>query len=92
MQMWFKLVRLFHCRADHHEFLLSEAVDLLPKLLIPLAGPEEFDEEDNDKLPIDLQYLGEEKTREPDPDIRKMLLEALAQVFLLIIDSCDAVS
>nr|SVE70525.1 EOG090X08WK [Daphnia similis]SVE71149.1 EOG090X08WK [Daphnia similis]SVE71781.1 EOG090X08WK [Daphnia similis]SVE72407.1 EOG090X08WK [Daphnia similis] len=65
---------------DHHEFLLSEAVDLLPKLLIPLAGPEEFDEEDNDKLPIDLQYLGEEKTREPDPDIRKMLLEALTQL------------
>jgi hypothetical protein len=62
---------------------LSDAVDLLPKLLLPLAGPEEFDEEDNDKLPIDLQYLGEEKTREQDPDIRKMLLEALTQVLLL---------
>jgi len=61
---------------------LSDAVDLLPKLLLPLAGPEEFDEEDNDKLPIDLQYLGEDKTREQDPDIRKMLLEALTQVFL----------
>jgi hypothetical protein len=59
---------------------LSDAVDLLPKLLLPLAGPEEFDEEDNDKLPIDLQYLGEDKTREQDPDIRKMLLEALTQV------------
>nr|SVE83752.1 EOG090X08WK [Daphnia pulex] len=65
---------------DHHDFLLSDAVDLLPKLLLPLAGPEEFDEEDNDKLPIDLQYLGEEKTREQDPDIRKMLLEALTQL------------
>lgn len=62
---------------------MSDAVDLLPKLLLPLAGPEEFDEEDNDKLPIDLQYLGEEKTREQDPDIRKMLLEALTQVLLL---------
>lgn len=62
---------------------MSDAVDLLPKLLLPLAGPEEFDEEDNDKLPIDLQYLGEEKTREQDPDIRKMLLEALTQVPLL---------
>ncbi len=59
---------------------MSDAVDLLPKLLLPLAGPEEFDEEDNDKLPIDLQYLGEDKTREQDPDIRKMLLEALTQV------------
>lgn len=65
---------------EKHPFLLSEAVDLLPKLLLPLAGPEEFDDEDNDKLPVDLQYLGEEKTREPDPDIRKMLLETLTQV------------
>jgi len=60
--------------------LLGETVDLLPKLLLPLAGPEEFDEEDNDKLPIDLQYLGEDKVRERDPDIRKMLIEALTQV------------
>jgi len=59
---------------------LSESVDLLPKLLLPLAGPEEFDEEDNDKLPIDLQYLGEEKSRERDPDIRKIIVEALTQV------------
>lgn len=48
--------------------------------MLPLAGPEEFDEEENDKLPIDLQYLGDEKEREPDEDIRKMLLEALHQV------------
>ena len=60
--------------------MLSTTVDLLPKLLLPLAGPEEFDEEDNDKLPIDLQYLGEDKCREVDPDIRKMLIEALTQV------------
>nr|CAG4641831.1 EOG090X08WK [Eurycercus lamellatus] len=65
---------------DNHEKLLSQNVDLLPKLLLPLAGPEEFDDEDNDKLPIDLQYLGEEKTRERDPDIRKILIEALTQL------------
>nr|CAG4646387.1 EOG090X08WK [Macrothrix elegans] len=65
---------------ENHEWILSEQVDLLPKLLLPLAGPEEFDEEDNDKLPIELQYLGDDKTRESDPDIRKMLLEALTQL------------
>jgi hypothetical protein len=65
---------------EKHGWLLSESVDLLPKLLLPLAGPEEFDEEDNDKLPIDLQYLGEEKSRERDPDIRKIIVEALTQV------------
>jgi len=30
---------------EHHEWLLSDAVDLLPSLLLPLAGPEEIPEE-----------------------------------------------
>ncbi|KAJ7338265.1 hypothetical protein JRQ81_011009 [Phrynocephalus forsythii] len=69
---------LRNCCFDHrhHEWLLSEAVDLLPFLLLPLAGPEEFPEEEMERLPLDLQYLPPEKQREPDPDIRKMLLEA----------------
>ncbi|XP_011863730.1 PREDICTED: protein HGH1 homolog [Vollenhovia emeryi] len=65
---------------EHHEWLLSPEVDLLSYLLLPLAGPEELDDEDNDKLPINLQYLPETKTREADPDIRFMLLEALNQL------------
>lgn len=65
---------------DCHEWLLSEDVDILPRLLLPLAGPEEFDEEDNDKLPLDLQYLPEDKVREEDPDIRCILLEAITQL------------
>ena len=69
-------------QTEHHDWLLSESVDLLPKLLLPLAGPEEFDDEEMDKLPIELQYLGEEKTRESDADVRKMLIEALTQVKL----------
>lgn len=31
-------------------------------------------------LPVDLQYLPEDKKREDDPDIRKMLLETLLLV------------
>ncbi|XP_046386110.1 protein HGH1 homolog [Ischnura elegans] len=65
---------------DDHKWLLSEEVDILPRLLLPLAGPEEFDEEDNDKLPLDLQYLPPDKLREPDPDIRAMLLEAITKL------------
>ncbi|XP_026145499.1 protein HGH1 homolog [Carassius auratus] len=61
----------------HHEWLLSDAVDILPFLLLPLAGPEELSEEENEGLPVDLQYLPEDKKREDDPDIRKMLLETL---------------
>lgn len=55
---------------ENHEWLLSPEVDILSHLLLPLAGPEEFDDEDNDKLPISLQYLPETKQREPDVDIR----------------------
>jgi hypothetical protein len=66
---------------DYHEMLLfSSDIDLLSRLLLPLAGPEEFDDEDMDKLPIDLQYLPPEKQREDDPDIRIMLIEALSMV------------
>ncbi|KAG5886876.1 hypothetical protein JTB14_024733 [Gonioctena quinquepunctata] len=65
---------------DYHEWLLSSDVDILPSLLLPLAGNEEFDEEDNDKLPLELQYLSEDKVREEDPDIRCILLEAITQL------------
>uniref|UniRef100_A0A182P2C4 Protein HGH1 homolog n=1 Tax=Anopheles epiroticus TaxID=199890 RepID=A0A182P2C4_9DIPT len=63
-----------------HEWLLSEEVDVLPFILLPLAGPEELDDETNEKLPVDLQYLGPDKKREDDPDVRKMMVESLAQL------------
>lgn len=56
--------------------------DLLAKILLPLAGPEEFDDEDNEKLPLDLQYLSADKVREPNTDLRKMLVEIFIQVWL----------
>ncbi|XP_048850022.1 protein HGH1 homolog [Brienomyrus brachyistius] len=70
---------LRNCCFDHayHEWLLSDAVDILPFLLLPLAGPEELTEEENEGLPVDLQYLPEDKKREGDPDVRKMLIETL---------------
>ena len=55
---------------ENHEWLLSPEIDILSYLLVPLAGPEEFDDEDNAKLPIRLQYLPETKQREPNVDIR----------------------
>ncbi|XP_042562626.1 protein HGH1 homolog [Clupea harengus] len=73
---------LRNCCFDHlhHEWLLSDAVDILPFLLLPLAGPEELSEEENEGLPVDLQYLPEDKRREEDPDVRKMLVETLMLV------------
>ena len=64
---------------------MSDAVDLLPRLLLPLAGPEELSEDEMDKLPVDLQYLQPDKQREPDADIRRMLVEALNQVAILVL-------
>lgn len=66
---------------EYHEWLLSPRIDILPRLLLPLAGPEELPEDEFEKLPPELQYLPEDKMREIDPDIRRMLLEALLQVF-----------
>jgi len=67
---------------QEHPWLMGEEVDLVPRLLLPLAGPtpDSFDDEDIDKLPLELQYLDEDKEIEEDDDIRKMLLEALNQL------------
>ncbi|KAH8385873.1 hypothetical protein KR200_003034 [Drosophila serrata] len=66
--------------AVYHDVILNEQDSILVAILQPLCGPEEFSDEDNDKLPIELQYLPESKTREEDPDLRKMLLECLLQL------------
>lgn len=65
---------------ENHEWLLSPNINLLPYLLLPLAGPEEFEDEDVDKLPLELQYLPATKRRDPNPEIRLMLLETLNQL------------
>lgn len=67
---------------SYHSWLLGPSVEILPKLLLPLAGPtpEELDPEDIESLPLDLQYLDEDKKIESDPDIRKMLLESILQL------------
>ncbi|NXK70989.1 HGH1 protein, partial [Sylvietta virens] len=65
---------------EHHEWLLGPEVDALPSLLLPLAGPEELPEHEMEQLPVELQYLPAEQRREEEPDIRRMLLEALLLV------------
>ncbi|KAG6855907.1 hypothetical protein H0H87_009513 [Tephrocybe sp. NHM501043] len=55
----------------------APGVDALPYILLPLAGPEEFDLEDQEKLPEALQFLPPTKTREVDPTLRLMHVETL---------------
>ena len=52
-------------------------LNLLPFLLLPLMGPEDYDEEDLDGMPDELQLLSSDKTRESDPRIRLILIETL---------------
>jgi len=66
--------------SDDNNWLLGPSVDILPALMLPLAGGPEvanLDMDDMDKLPDDLQFLEETKQREEDDDIRKMLVEAI---------------
>lgn len=65
---------------ESNEWLLSPEVDILPRLLYPLVGPEELDEDEMEKLPLELQYLGNDKRREGSPEIRQMLVEAIMQL------------
>ena len=49
-------------------------------LTATLAGPEEFEDDDMEKLPTELQYLEPDKTREPLALVRANLVEAITQV------------
>nr|GAT51388.1 predicted protein [Mycena chlorophos] len=56
---------------------VGPGIDALPYILLPLAGPEELDLEDQEKLPDALQFLPPEKVREPDQAIRLLHVETL---------------
>lgn len=69
-------------RAFVHEaptLLLSSGkrVNFLPYILLPLCGPEEFDLDDMEKLPEDVQFLPPDKERDADPSTWLMLVETL---------------
>jgi len=55
----------------------APGMEILPYLLLPLAGPEEFDLEDQELLPPALQFLPPSKTREPDSVLRLTHVETL---------------
>jgi hypothetical protein len=68
-----------------------KGVDVLPFVMSPLMGPEEYDmdvsifplvvftadDQEMDKLPATLQFLGTEKKREQDTVLRMMCVEIL---------------
>ncbi|KAJ7230446.1 hypothetical protein GGX14DRAFT_583247 [Mycena pura] len=56
---------------------VAAGIDALPYILLPLAGPEEMDLEDQEKLPDALQFLPPTKVREPDQAVRLLHVETL---------------
>ena len=57
--------------------LPAPGIDALQHILLPLAGPEEFDLEAQDQLPDALQFLPQTKQREPDAVLRLTHIETL---------------
>ncbi|RPB23486.1 DUF383-domain-containing protein [Terfezia boudieri ATCC MYA-4762] len=61
----------------HSSFLSPTQINLLPYLLSPLMGPEEYPEDEMSKLPEDLQLLPPTKKREPEVDILTTHVESI---------------
>lgn len=63
---------------DSHDLLVNdENINLLPYILLPLAGPEELPEDDMFNLPDELQLLPPDKQRDPVDSILCTHLESL---------------
>ncbi|KAI9802939.1 MAG: hypothetical protein M1825_002170 [Sarcosagium campestre] len=61
-----------------HSLLISEsAVNLLPYILLPITGSEEYPDDESNSFPPDLQLLPPDKSRESDPTIINTHLETL---------------
>ncbi|KAF2165685.1 hypothetical protein M409DRAFT_67059 [Zasmidium cellare ATCC 36951] len=61
----------------HDELLSEDGVNLLPYILLPLMGSEEYKDEDTDGMLDECQLLPPDKEREKQPDIICIHLETL---------------
>ncbi|PGH17524.1 hypothetical protein AJ79_01124 [Helicocarpus griseus UAMH5409] len=62
---------------SHPQLLAESEVNILPYILLPIAGPEEFSDEDSASMLPDLQLLPPDKERDSDKDIIVTHLETL---------------
>ncbi|KEZ41187.1 hypothetical protein SAPIO_CDS7269 [Scedosporium apiospermum] len=63
--------------SSHPSFLSEDDVNILPYLLLPIAGNEEYDEDDMMDMLPDLQLLPPDKERDSDPEIILTHIETL---------------
>ncbi|RDW77173.1 hypothetical protein BP6252_05226 [Coleophoma cylindrospora] len=61
----------------HPAFLSEDEINILPYLLLPITGSEEFDEEETMDMLPDLQLLPPDKERDSDPTIIQTHVETL---------------
>jgi hypothetical protein len=61
----------------HEKFLSEDEINILPYLLLPITGNEEYDEEDSMDMLPDLQLLPPDKQRDSDPAIIQTHVETL---------------
>ena len=61
----------------HPAYLSEEEIGILPYILLPLMGSEEYDEEDMLSMLPDLQLLPPDKERDNDPTIAQTHVETL---------------
>jgi hypothetical protein len=61
----------------HPCFLDEDEINILPYLLLPIMGSEEYDDEDSADMLPDLQLLPPDKKRDPDNDIIQTHVETL---------------
>ncbi|KAI8984579.1 hypothetical protein BDF20DRAFT_860675 [Mycotypha africana] len=62
---------------EHERLLDVDDINMLPFILLPLCGNEEYDMDEFEQFPEEIQLLDDDKKREIDPKLRAMLLEAL---------------
>lgn len=62
---------------SHPLFFSEDDIDILPYLLLPMTGNEEYDLEETEAMLPDLQLLPPDKQRDPDPSIIQTHVETL---------------
>jgi hypothetical protein len=62
---------------SHPSFLSEDEINILPYLLLPIMGNEEYEEEDSMSMLSDLQLLPPDKQRDSDPTIMQTHVETL---------------
>ncbi|KAH7035588.1 uncharacterized protein B0I36DRAFT_318658 [Microdochium trichocladiopsis] len=61
----------------HQQLIADDEIDILPYILLPIMGSEEYDEDEMMEMLTDLQLLPPDKQRDSDPNIIQTHVETL---------------